>query len=53
MGNLDGFFLGTAIYAGIGVLMCIFIPIYAGATTDKPKDQKGNLDPGMVSNNKW
>ena len=53
MGDLDGFYLGTAVYAGVGVLMCIFIPLYAGATTDKPKNNKGEIDQQMVSDNKW
>ncbi len=43
-GALDGFWMGCAIYAALGVVMCIFMPIYAGATTK---------DRSMVSANKW
>ena len=43
-GRLEGFFTGCAIYAGVGILMCILLPIYVGYQTK---------DPSMVTDNKW
>ena len=44
MGKLESFFIGCAIYAGFGVLLCILLPIYVGYQTK---------DPSMVTDNKW
>ena len=44
MGDLDGFYTGCGVYAGLGFIMCIIMPIYAGATTK---------DRSMVSANRW
>ena len=43
-GALDGFWMGCGAYAAFGLLLCIIMPIYAGATTK---------DRSMVSANRW